>query len=132
MTRGYLGFHMNINVKKITSGVALALALISVSLPGCSSHREEHHHEAHKIVATSPQVRDVTITERYVCQIHSQRHIQLRALERGYLEKIPVRERYPLASERDPLPSPQNIRQKGLNVGGREDGGRRESFHGET
>src|SRR4029077_21034417 len=28
----------------------------------------------------------------YVCQIHSKRHIQVRALEMGYLEAIPVRE----------------------------------------
>jgi membrane fusion protein (multidrug efflux system) len=34
----------------------------------------------------------VTITQEYVCQIHSQRHIKVRALEMGYLEQIPVRE----------------------------------------
>ncbi len=35
---------------------------------------------------------DVTITRNYVCQIHSQRHIELCALNDGYLEAIPVRE----------------------------------------
>jgi membrane fusion protein (multidrug efflux system) len=39
-----------------------------------------------------PQATSVTITERYVCQIHSQRHIKVRALEMGYLERIPVKE----------------------------------------
>ena len=54
-------------------------------------HRKEDH-ESHKIVVTSPQAKPVTITEQYVCQIHSQRHIKIRALEMGYLEAIPVRE----------------------------------------
>ena len=46
----------------------------------------------HKIVATSPQSKAVTLTQQYVCQIHSQRHIKVRALEMGYLEAIPVKE----------------------------------------
>jgi membrane fusion protein (multidrug efflux system) len=55
-------------------------------------HKEEPHHKVHTIVATSPQSRDVTLIQQYVCQIHSQRHIKVRALETGYLEAIPVRE----------------------------------------
>ena len=68
------------------------LATISLYLFGCSNRREEHREEVHKITATNPQTQAVTITEQYVCQIHSQRHIEVRALERGYLEKIPVKE----------------------------------------
>ena len=67
-------------------------ALIALGSSGCNAHKEEHHHTAHKIIATNPQSKPVTITQQYVCQIHSQRHIELRALERGYLEKIPVKE----------------------------------------
>ncbi len=70
----------------------VVLASLFLALPGCSTHKEEHHHEAHKIVATTPQAKAVTVTQQYVCQIHSQRHIKVRALERGYLEKIPVKE----------------------------------------
>jgi membrane fusion protein (multidrug efflux system) len=77
---------------KVSPIQALSLAIFSLFLPGCSQPKEEHHHEAHKIVATSPQCRAVTLTQQYVCQIHSQRHIEVRALERGYLEKVPVRE----------------------------------------
>ena len=55
-------------------------------------HEEEHHEEHHKIVVTSPKAKDVTITQQYVCQIHSQRHIEVRALESGYLEEITVKE----------------------------------------
>ena len=55
--------------------------------------QEEQPDEEHqKIVVTSPQAKDVTITQQYVCQIHSQRHIKVRALEDGYLEAIPVKE----------------------------------------
>lgn len=70
----------------------MILSLSCMVLSGCSAHREEEHHEAHKIKATSPLSRTVTITQNYVCQIHSQRHIELRALERGYLEKVTVNE----------------------------------------
>ena len=55
-------------------------------------HEEGTHEEHHKIVATSPRVQDVVITESFVCQIRSQRHIEVRALDSGYLEEILVRE----------------------------------------
>ncbi|MEZ4334958.1 MAG: efflux RND transporter periplasmic adaptor subunit [Myxococcota bacterium] len=41
---------------------------------------------------TSPARRDVPTSQGYVCQIHSRRHIELRALERGYLQEIRVQE----------------------------------------
>ncbi len=56
------------------------------------SHAGGGHGGAHKIIVTSPVTKDVVTTERYVCQIHSQRHIEVCALEGGYLEAIPVRE----------------------------------------
>lgn len=77
---------------KTSATTTVAIALVTLCVSGCTTHKEEHHHEAHKIIATSPQSKAVTITQQYVCQIHSQRHIQVRALERGYLEKIPVKE----------------------------------------
>lgn len=77
---------------KVSPFLIVILMLISLSLPGCNVHREEHQHEAHKITATSPQSKPVTITQQYVCQIHSQRHIKVRALEMGYLEAIPIKE----------------------------------------
>ena len=48
--------------------------------------------ESQAIVVTSPLAKDVTITQQYVCQIHSRRHIDVRALEDGYLEEINVQE----------------------------------------
>jgi membrane fusion protein, multidrug efflux system len=55
-------------------------------------NKEQPHRENQKIVVTSPQAKNVTITQPYVCQIHSQRHINVRALANGYLQKISVKE----------------------------------------
>ena len=55
-------------------------------------HDEGAHHEDRKIVVTRPKVMDVTIKQEYVCQIRSQRHIDVKALVGGYLEKIFVKE----------------------------------------
>ena len=72
--------------------LAIALSLCCLVSTGCNTHREEHHHEAQKILATNPESKSVTIVQQYVCQIHSQRHIKVRALERGYLEAIKLKE----------------------------------------
>jgi membrane fusion protein, multidrug efflux system len=77
---------------KVSPTLAIFLALTSLSVPACNTHREEHHQEAHQIIATTPQKQAVTLTQNYVCQIHSQRHIKVRALEMGYLEAIQVKE----------------------------------------
>ena len=52
----------------------------------------EPHHAEHKILVTSPVAKDVISTQNCVCQIHSRNHIEVRALEGGYLEKILVKE----------------------------------------
>jgi membrane fusion protein (multidrug efflux system) len=58
---------------------------------GCSS---KHHEETEefKFTATSPLKQDTTVTRAYVCQIRAIQHIELRALERGYLQSIFVDE----------------------------------------
>ena len=58
---------------------------------GCQSKKEEKE-EGTKFLVTSPVKMDTTITKEYVCQIRSISHIELRAQERGYLEKIYVDE----------------------------------------
>ena len=50
------------------------------------------HHPQHKIVATFATSKDVMLTQQYVCQIHSRRHIDLKSIEGGYLESIEVKE----------------------------------------
>ncbi|WP_339748707.1 efflux RND transporter periplasmic adaptor subunit [uncultured Rubinisphaera sp.] len=56
------------------------------------NHGGGHVHAVHKIIVSSADATDITSTQRYVCQIHSRRHIEIRALEGGYLEEIPVKE----------------------------------------
>jgi membrane fusion protein (multidrug efflux system) len=56
------------------------------------SPAEEHGDLGRKIVVTTPVRRDVTSTQPYVCQIHSCKHIEIRALEGGYLQEIAVKE----------------------------------------
>ncbi len=78
---------------KISPILGIILALISLSLPACNMHKEQETHlEHHKIVVTSPKAKDVDITQQYVCQIHSKRHIEVRALQSGFLEKIEIQE----------------------------------------
>ncbi len=58
-----------------------------------SCHHDEHHKHVESIfLVTSPIVKDTTIFKEYVGQIHSIQHIELRTLERGYLQTIFVDE----------------------------------------
>jgi membrane fusion protein, multidrug efflux system len=45
-----------------------------------------------KIVAISPQAKNVTVTQQYVCKIHAWRHIEVRALGTGYIQATHVKE----------------------------------------
>lgn len=58
---------------------------------GCKNDHKEKEAET-KFLATNPVKMDTSITKEYVSQIHSIQHIELRAQERGYLEKIYVDE----------------------------------------
>lgn len=70
----------------------MLLSLCSVIvLTSCQSKKEEKE-EIAKFLVTSPIQKDTLISRKYVSQIHSIRHIELRALERGYLQKIFVDE----------------------------------------
>jgi membrane fusion protein, multidrug efflux system len=80
---------------RISPILAIIPALISLSLPACERMRAGETQQPlpeHKIVVTSPKAKDVIITQQYVCQIHSQRHIKVCALENGFLEDIRVNE----------------------------------------
>ncbi|MCB9853067.1 MAG: efflux RND transporter periplasmic adaptor subunit [Phycisphaerales bacterium] len=75
----------------------IALSVIAQVISGCThteaaSHDETAEHEQHTIWVTSPNKQDVTITQQYVCQIHSRRHIDVCTLQSGYLEEIEVNE----------------------------------------
>ncbi|SFB79012.1 membrane fusion protein, multidrug efflux system [Flexibacter flexilis DSM 6793] len=63
----------------------------TVGSTSCSHHHEEKEAQT-KFLVTSPLIKDTLVTKEYVCQIKAISHIELRALERGYLEKIYVDE----------------------------------------
>ncbi|MBI1182735.1 efflux RND transporter periplasmic adaptor subunit [bacterium] len=75
-------------MRRILMLIGLSGALL---FTGCESHKKEHVEET-KFPVTSPIEKDTFFTKEYVCQIRSIQHIELRALERGYLHKIYVDE----------------------------------------
>jgi membrane fusion protein (multidrug efflux system) len=70
----------------ILAGVGALLCLAS-----CESKKEEKQEQVTFLV-TSPLKKDTVVLANYVCQIRAIQHIELRALEKGYLEKIYVDE----------------------------------------
>lgn len=76
--------------QKMKYSIILASALALV-FSACS-HKKEKKEEETTIVVTNPVVKDTTLYEEYVCQIKAIQHIELRALEKGYLQKIYVDE----------------------------------------
>jgi membrane fusion protein, multidrug efflux system len=65
--------------------------LLLVALSSCHSEDEQQKHSS-TFVVTSALLKDTIITREYVCQVHSIQHIELRAMERGYLQDIYVDE----------------------------------------
>lgn len=63
------------------------ILLAALALGACHSKHEEHHEQG-KFLATSPYRTDTELTRYYVAQICAIQHIELRALERGYLQSI--------------------------------------------
>jgi membrane fusion protein, multidrug efflux system len=60
---------------------------------GCArDHDQDHQPEPLTLPVTTAFRTDTTVEREFVCQIHAIQHIELRALERGYLQKILVDE----------------------------------------
>ena len=70
----------------------MLFGIIAMGIVSCGHSEEGHHHEDHTFQVTRPIRLDTTIVKDYVCQIHSIQHIEIRALEKGYLQKIFVDE----------------------------------------
>lgn len=75
-------------MKQIPVLISLCALLFHTS---CGSKHEEKEEEVTFLV-TSPLKKDTLVVRNYVCQIHAIQHIELRALEKGYLENIYVDE----------------------------------------
>jgi membrane fusion protein (multidrug efflux system) len=63
--------------------ILLCLVIVTIQT-SCNKH--EAKHEQTKLLVTSPLRMDTITTKEYVCQIRAIRHIELRALEKGYLQ----------------------------------------------
>ena len=72
--------------------IFMLLSLGSALLLASCGHKEEKKEEKTAFLATNPIIKDTVVTKDYVSQIQSFRHIELRALEKGYLQKIYVDE----------------------------------------
>jgi len=73
--------------------ILLLISLVALFFQtGCDSKGEEKKEEETVFLITSPVVKDTMVTKEYVCQIHAVSHIEMRALEKGYLQKIFVDE----------------------------------------
>ncbi len=68
----------------------ITLFLILGMLIGCNN--KKHAEELQTFQVSSPLVKDTLINKEFVCQIRSIQHIELRSLEKGYLERIYVDE----------------------------------------
>lgn len=69
----------------------LSISLLAFLSAGCHNKKEEETTTT-KFQVTRPLKRDTSVTRTYVCQIRSISHIELRALEKGYLQNIYVDE----------------------------------------
>ncbi len=74
-------------INKLFVGLGLSVLLLSAC-----HHSEEPKEELLKLEVTQPLRKDTSITKEYVSQIHAFKHIELRALERGYVQNIYVDE----------------------------------------
>jgi len=75
----------------MTNKSFLHLVFALTTIAGCGS--EKHKEEEHAVLAvTRPARRDTEIVSDAVCQLRSIQHIEVRALERGYLETVFVDE----------------------------------------
>lgn len=78
-------------MKRYTRSWPVAALALAGAAGGCHPHAQ-HHEGRLRLEATTAIKRDVEITRPYVCQIRAFQHIEVRAIERGYLRDIFVDE----------------------------------------
>jgi membrane fusion protein (multidrug efflux system) len=81
-------YHSKIMMKRVVSGVVLSAILLLFS---CNEKKEEKQEDSVYPV-TSPLKMDTIINKDFVAQIQSVKNIEVRAQEKGFLEKIYVDE----------------------------------------
>lgn len=72
-------------MRKPVNRIARLTVVVAALLHGC--HAESHHaEEPAKFAVTSPLRKATNLTKEYVAKIRAIQHVELRALERGYLQ----------------------------------------------
>jgi membrane fusion protein, multidrug efflux system len=71
--------------------ISILICVVALFTTSCRNGDHEKHEDA-KFIVTSPVQKDTVVYREYVCQIRAIQHIELRALERGYLQNIYVDE----------------------------------------
>jgi membrane fusion protein, multidrug efflux system len=72
------------------ASAGLLLLLPALAQAGC--HHAHKHEETAVFQSTRPVRMDTEVTREYVCQIRASQHIEVRALESGYLQSVFVDE----------------------------------------
>ncbi|WP_303674207.1 efflux RND transporter periplasmic adaptor subunit [Vampirovibrio chlorellavorus] len=70
----------------IKKSIFIHCALITLFLTGCQAPHESKEPE-YTYQVSKPLVKDMKLNDEYVCQIRAIQHIELRSLEKGYLQK---------------------------------------------
>lgn len=68
------------------------MGLLAIVLSGCNAATHEAPEARIELTVTQPLRKDITLVKAYVSQIHAFQHIELRALEKGYLQNTFVDE----------------------------------------
>lgn len=76
----------------MTSRFISYLGLFGLLIASSCHSSHEGHHEDGTFLTTSPIIKDTLVYKEYVSQIQSIQHIELRALEKGYLQNSYVDE----------------------------------------
>jgi membrane fusion protein (multidrug efflux system) len=66
--------------------LVITLVMATTLLSACNNHESEKVEADLKLAVTNPIRKDTSIIKEYVAQVHAFRHIELRALEKGYLQ----------------------------------------------
>jgi membrane fusion protein (multidrug efflux system) len=74
----------------IVTSLGLLAGACSKKQVAAAGHEEKE--ASQPVVLTTPSIMSVPISQAYVCRMQSRRHIEIRALNEGYLEEIPVQE----------------------------------------
>ncbi|CAN5445613.1 efflux RND transporter periplasmic adaptor subunit [soil metagenome] len=76
----------------MNTALKIAGIIACLGFASCKPEHATHDEDQIKFVVSSPLRKDTSLLREYVCQIKAIQHIELRALERGYLENILVDE----------------------------------------